>query len=105
MDPRLRPIPFSNIIYIGDGITDVPSMAVTKSNGGNTIAVYRKNSQKGKAVCEKLLEVGRVHFIAQANYRSGSHLDRRVRILLRSVIANINYERELFDCRRIHRGT
>jgi hypothetical protein len=105
MAPPLRPIPFSNIIYIGDGITDVPSMAVTKSNGGNTIAVYRKNSQKGKGVCEKLLEVGRVHFIAQANYRSGSHLDRRVRILLRSVIANINYERELFDCRRIHRGT
>jgi hypothetical protein len=97
-----RPIPFSNIIYIGDGITDVPSMAVTKSNGGNTIAVYKKNSSKGKSVCKKLLKVGRVHFIAQADYGLGSHLDKRVKILLRSVITNIEYERELFDCRRGH---
>ena len=102
MPESLRPIPFSNIIYIGDGITDVPSMAVTKSNGGNTIAVYKKNSRKGKNVCEKLLDVGRVHFIAQADYGSGSNLDKRVKILLRSVIANIEYERELFDCRRVH---
>ena len=102
MHESLRPIPFANIIYIGDGITDVPSMAVAKSNGGNTIAVYKKNSHQGKSVCEKLLDVGRARFIAQADYRSGSNLDRRVKILLRSVIANIEYERELFDCRRIH---
>lgn len=102
MSESLRPIPFSNIIYIGDGITDVPSMAVTKSSGGNTIAVYKKNSRKGKNVCEKLLDVGRVHFIAQADYCSGSNLDKRVKILLRSVIAHIEYERELFDCRRLH---
>jgi 2-hydroxy-3-keto-5-methylthiopentenyl-1-phosphate phosphatase len=105
MPESLRPIPFSNMIYIGDGITDVPSMAVTKSNGGNTIAVYKKNSRKGMSVCEKLLEVGRVHFIAQADYSLGSHLDKRVKILLRSVIPSIEYQRELFDCRKVHRMT
>jgi 2-hydroxy-3-keto-5-methylthiopentenyl-1-phosphate phosphatase len=102
MPESLRPIPFSNMIYIGDGITDVPSMAVTKSNGGTTIAVYKKNSRKGMSVCEKLLEVGRVHFIAQADYEPGSHLDNRVKILLRSVISSIEYQYELFDCRRVH---
>jgi len=105
MPESIRPIPFSNIIYIGDGITDVPSMAVTKSNGGNTIAVYKKNSHKGMRVCENLLKVGRVHFIAHADYRLGSHLDKRVRILLRSVISSIEYQRELFDCRRVHKMT
>ncbi len=102
MHESFRPIPFANIIYIGDGITDVPSMAVTRSNGGNTIAVYKKNSHKGKSVCEELLAVGRARFIAQADYRPGTNLDKRVKILLRSVIANIEYERELFDCRRVH---
>jgi haloacid dehalogenase-like hydrolase len=104
MPESLRPIPFANIIYIGDGMTDVPSMAVTKSSGGNTIAVYKKNSRKGKNVCEKLLDVGRVHFIAQADYSLESNLDKRVKILLRSVIAHIEYERELFDCRRLHKS-
>jgi len=102
MPESLRPIPFSNIIYIGDGITDVPSMAVTKSNGGNTIAVYKKNSRMGKSVCESLLKVGRAHFIARADYSQGGQLDKRVKILLRSVIANIEYEHELFDCGRVH---
>lgn len=105
MPESLRPIPFSNMIYIGDGVTDVPSMAVTKSSGGNTIAVYKKNSSKGKNVCKKLLEVGRVHFIAQADYGPGSDLDKRVKILLRSVISSIEYRRELFDCRRVHSMT
>lgn len=102
MPEELRPIPFSNIIYIGDGMTDVPSMALTRANGGNTVAVYKANSKKGKAVCKKLLEAGRAQFIAPADYRAGSHLDKRVKILLESVIANIEYERELFDCRRTH---
>lgn len=102
MPEALRPIPFSNIIYIGDGITDVPSMAVTKSNGGNTIAVYKKNSKKGKKACRTLLEVGRVHFMSPADYRPGGTLDRRVKILLKSVITKIEYQRELFDCRRAH---
>lgn len=100
MPEGLRPIPFSNIIYIGDGITDVPGMAVTKVNGGNTIAVYKSNSRKGKHVCKKLLEAGRAHFIAAADYRPGRSLDKRVKILLQSVIANIAYEKELFHCRR-----
>jgi hypothetical protein len=102
MPEAFRPIPFSNIIYIGDGLTDVPSMAVTKSNGGNTIAVYKSNSKKGKAVCEKLFKAGRVHFMAPADYRRGKQLHKNVKILLRSIIANIEYQRELFACRRIH---
>lgn len=97
-----RPIPFGNIIYIGDGITDVPSMTVTKANGGNTIAVYKRSSRKGKAICKKLLDAGRVHFIATADFREDKELDKRVKILLRSVITNIEYQRELFSCRREH---
>lgn len=99
-----RPIPFENIIYIGDGETDVPSMTVTRQSGGNSVAVYKSGrSQKEKRtqdICKDLLKAGRVNFIAPANYCAGSILERRVQLLLKSVIAKIEYERELFKCRK-----
>jgi 2-hydroxy-3-keto-5-methylthiopentenyl-1-phosphate phosphatase len=100
MPEHLRPIPFSNIIYIGDGVTDVPGMAVTRLNGGNAVAVYRPGSAHDIRVCRELLAANRVNFIAPADYRPGRTLERRVRRLLRSVIAQIDYRRELFECRR-----
>lgn len=104
MPANERPIPFENIIYIGDGETDVPSMTVTRQSGGNTIAVYKSGrTQKEKhtqEICKTLLKAGRVNFIAPADYREGSILERRVQLLLKSVIAKIEYERELFKCQK-----
>jgi 2-hydroxy-3-keto-5-methylthiopentenyl-1-phosphate phosphatase len=95
-----RPIPFSNIVYIGDGLTDVPSMTVTKQSGGHAIAVYKKGSRKGIRVCRELLEAKRVHFIAPADYSEESVLECRMKLLLKAVISSIDYERELYACRR-----
>jgi hypothetical protein len=102
MPEYMRPIPYSNIIYIGDGLTDVPSMTVTKHNGGNTVAVYKKGSNKQIQVCRSLLEAKRVHFIARADYSGNSILEKRVHLLLRSIVSSIEYNRELFKCRRDH---
>jgi phosphoserine phosphatase len=104
MPEHERPIPFQNMIYVGDGMTDVPSMALTKKNGGHTIAVYPESKEREKGICLKLLEAGRVDFIAEADYRRASRLSRRVEILLDAIIADIARRREAFDCRAEHRG-
>jgi len=100
MPEQERPIPFSNIIYIGDGLTDVPSMTVTKMNGGHSIAVYKPKSSSGSKVCKELLKAERVHFIAPADYSKGGVLEKRMELLLKSVVSSIDYERELYACRR-----
>ena len=78
-------------------MTDVPSMALTKKSGGHTVAVYHPGG-KGRDVCVKLLHAGRADFIAAADYRAGSRLTARVKLLLDAVIAGIAYRREAFRC-------
>jgi hypothetical protein len=98
MPEAQRAIPFENIIYVGDGMTDVPSMAVTKKSGGHAVAVYDQKRDHGRATCMKLLAAGRVDFIAEADYRKGSKLSKRVELLLDAIIANIAYHREAYNC-------
>ncbi len=75
-----RRVPFRNMIYIGDGLTDVPSMKVVKTNGGQSIAVY--DPEKGKAAAAELLSADRVNFIAPADYREGGQLETVVRAIM-----------------------
>lgn len=93
-----RPIPFQNMVYLGDGMTDVPSMALTKKSGGHSVAVYDPAGSKGRATCLKLLHAGRVDFIAEADFRNASKLSRRVELLLDAIIADVAYRREAFRC-------
>src|SRR5258705_7429880 len=94
-----RPIPFANMIYVGDGMTDVPSMALTKKSGGHTVAVFDPRSEKQRGICVKLLEAGRADFIAPADYRKASKLARRVELLLDAIVADVAYRREAFQTR------
>jgi hypothetical protein len=98
MPEAQRPIPFPNMIYLGDGMTDVPSMALTKKSGGHAVAVYDAKGDRGRATCVKLLDAGRVDFIAEADYRKDSKLSRRVELLLDAIIADVAYRREAFVC-------
>lgn len=104
MPESQRPIPFHNIIYVGDGLSDVPSMALTKKSGGHAVAVFDARKPGGRASCVKLLDAGRVDFIAEADYTRGSKLSRRVELLLDAIIAGIAYRREAFRARRENRG-
>ncbi|MGI6608651.1 MAG: haloacid dehalogenase-like hydrolase [Erysipelotrichaceae bacterium] len=76
-----RDIPFEQMIYIGDGFTDVPCMRLVKSNGGHSIAVH----DKGKDTYKKLLEDGRVNYVALADYRKDGEIDNIIRLILEKI--------------------
>jgi len=88
-----RPIPFSNMIYFGDGDTDVPSMALLKKNGGHAIAVHSPSESAGK--CVELFKAGRCDFYAGADYSKGSDLFKRTCLLLDRIIADIRVKEEV----------
>ncbi len=103
MPENERPIPFANIIYIGDGMSDVPSMALTKKNGGHPIAVHDPKKKSGRDQCIQLMQAKRVDLIAPADYQKGSKLALQVELLLDAVIANIAYDKEKFACTIEHK--
>ena len=100
-----RPIPFSNIIYIGDGLTDVPCMTVTTKNGGYAIAVFKPNNRGGLKICRKLFRNARVDFIAEADYGANSELDKILKVTLKTIIQGIEFrgcQREMVIRRNLY---
>lgn len=84
-----RRIPFRNMIYIGDGMTDVPCMRLVKEYGGFSVAVYgsRQGKTTNKGVAERLLRERRVNFAEKADYREDSQLFQTVCAILQKMSA------------------
>lgn len=78
-----RRIPFRNMIYFGDGDTDIPCMKLTKVNGGHSFVVYQKDREES----ERLISENRVNFAFKADYRKGSPLEKAVLAVIDSIAA------------------
>ena len=75
-------VPFTNMVYMGDGLSDVPCMKMMRAYGGQAIAVYQESNRMG---VEDLLAKGRVDFIFPADYSEGTALDLTVKNIIRKM--------------------
>jgi len=80
-DNRKR-VPFTNMIYLGDGLSDVPCMKMMQAYGGVAIAVYQG---PGRAGVEQLLRERRVDYIFPADYREGTDLELTMKNIIRKM--------------------
>ena len=78
-----RRVPFKNMLYFGDGDTDVPCMKLTKVNGGHSFVVYQKDQKEA----HKLIEQGRVDFAVPADYSKGRELEKTVIFVMDEIVA------------------
>ena len=86
-------IPYSRMIYFGDGETDIPCMKIVSMFGGHTIAVYNPEKPKKKAFAEKLKRQGRASFIAPADYRKESRTFQVVCAIIDKIKADYELSR------------
>ena len=75
----LRRIIYQNMVYLGDGLTDVPCMILLKENGGTSIAVYPKGKLNKVA---NLLEDDRVNYLCRADYSANSELEKVMKLII-----------------------
>ncbi len=89
IEKECKPLPFENMIYIGDGNTDIPCMSMLNKAGGHTLAVY-KEGQKERAF--KLNRDGRAHMVALADYREGKKIDQFIKAVIDKIAADGNLQ-------------
>lgn len=82
-----RPVPFENMIFIGDGETDIPCMRLVKDQGGHSIAVYDSSKRGVKKHAEQLVTDGRATLAAPADFKEGSTVDYCVKAIIDKVEA------------------
>ena len=81
-------VPFSHMIYFGDGDTDVPCMKIVGMFGGHSIAVFDPQSERKKAAASKLKRQGRVAFAVPAVYTRESPAYRVVTAIIDKIKAD-----------------
>ena len=90
---------FTNMIYLGDGLSDVPCMKMMRAYGGQAIAVYQAVNRQG---VEQLLRQRRVDFIYPADYREGTELEITVKNIIRKMaVSQQLYEENVHQLRSI----
>ena len=76
---KLRRIAYRNMIYIGDGMTDIPCMKMLKEKGGKSIALYPAHN---KASVAPLVEDERINYVCVADYSPESPLEQIVKLMI-----------------------
>ena len=86
MPKNQRVVPFCNMIYVGDGLTDVPSMKLARQRGGYAIGVYRNPED-----ASYLVDKERVDFYVKSDYTENSQMDEAMKAILQKICAQTRF--------------
>ena len=81
-DESLRRIAYRNMIYIGDGMTDIPCMKMVKQKGGKSIALYPSGRSE---TVKPLVDDDRINYVCVADYSHNSTLEKIVKLMIENM--------------------
>jgi len=82
-------IPFHQMIYIGDGLTDIPCFTIIKRYGGYAIGVYDITSKKRMQNAWEFIKDDRVSNLVPAIYTKGSAIESSLYMAIANIINNL----------------
>jgi len=72
------------MIFIGDGLTDIPCFSLIEKGGGLAFGVFQRGKESAKQAFQRFLETRRVRSMHHPDYRDDAELGS----LLRAAVAN-----------------
>ena len=99
MEEKQRPVPFSRMIYVGDGTTDIPCMRLVKNFGGHSIAVYNPKDEAKRGEMNTLIRDNRVNHVCPADYSEGTEMDTVVKTIIDKCVAD--YKLSLLETEKL----
>lgn len=89
-------IPFANMIFVGDGLTDVPCFSLLTKEKGLAVAVYDKNHVKKWANAYQFVADRRVSTLYSADYSEGTDLSNFLTMAVRNLAERIAVAKAAF---------
>ena len=84
-----RPVPFRNMIYVGDGLTDVPCFSLIEKGEGVAFGVFQSGKESAKQAFQRFLETKRVRSMHHPEYGEDAELGSLLRAAVATACSNI----------------
>ena len=75
-------VPYTNIVYIGDGMTDVACMTLVNKNRGYSIGVYTDENKESVA---QIRNDNRCRFVVKADYSQDRDMEKVLKLIIDDV--------------------
>ena len=93
---RLR-VPLNQMIFVGDGYTDIPCFSLIRKNDGIAIGVYDAADRERWGRAWGFIEDGRVSNLVPADYRNHSALTHSLLMAVDSIARRITLRRKTYQ--------
>lgn len=88
-----RPVPFPHMVYVGDGLTDIPCFSLVHANGGIVFGVFDPTKPaNARRALQEFLKAGRTMSTHAPRFRPDDELGAFLRAAVRSVCERIQLE-------------
>ena len=92
MDSANRRIPMRRMIYVGDGMTDIPCFSLVRGSGGVAFGVFKRGAESAKQAFQEFLQTDRVTSLHSPDYREDADLGSMIRAAVATTATRINLD-------------